>query len=203
MDSCQGRSGVLSIAGAVLLTVSCDKAPASQAAPSGKSDSAVAARVGDREISLDQVDVKAFQMTMRSPNELYEARRQALEELIAESLVEQEAKARGVTREELIAQEIDAKLPQVTEQDIQGFFDQNRDRLGGQTLEQIGGQIREFLASRNQAAARQKFVGELRAKATVDVSLDPPRVEIAVAQNERSKGPGGAPVTIVEYSDFQ
>jgi hypothetical protein len=191
------------IAGAVLLTVSCDKAPASQATSSPKSDSEVAARVGDKEISLDQVDVKAFQMTMRSPNELYEARRQALEELIGDALVEQEARSRGVTREELIAQEIDAKLPEVSEQDVQNFFDQNRDRLGGQTLDQIRGQIREFLASRNQAVARQTFIAGLRAKSTVDVSLEPPRVEIAVAQNERSKGPEGAPVTIVEYSDFQ
>jgi hypothetical protein len=159
--------------------------------------------VGDREISLDQVDVKALQLTMRSPNELYEARRRALEELIADALLEGEARARGITREELLAQEVEAKLPEVSAQDVEAFFNQNRDRLGGQGLDQIGGQVREFLASRNQAMARQKYLAELRARTTVDVALEPPRVEIVVAANEPTKGPEGAPVTIVEYSDFQ
>lgn len=203
MDSRQGRLPVLPTAVAVLLTVSCDKAPASQPPPRGTSGSEVAARVGDREISLDQVDVKALQLTMRSPNELYEARRRALEELIADALLEGEARARGITREELLAQEVEAKLPEVSAQDVEAFFNQNRDRLGGQGLDQIGGQVREFLASRNQAMARQKYLAELRARTTVDVALEPPRVEIVVAANEPTKGPEGAPVTIVEYSDFQ
>jgi hypothetical protein len=203
MDSRHGRSGVLAIAGAFLLTISCDRAPASQASTSVKSDSEVVARVGDREISLEQVDAKALQMTMRSPSELYEARRQAIEELLADALLEQEAKTRGVSKEELVAQEIDAKLPEVSAEDVQTFFDQNRDRLGGQTLDQIGGQIREFLISRNGAVAKQKYIAGLRAKTTVDVTLEPPRVEITVARNERTKGPEEAPVTIVEYSDFQ
>jgi hypothetical protein len=108
-----------------------------------------------------------------------------------------------VSKEELVAQEIDAKLPEVSAEDVQTFFDQNRDRLGGQTLDQIGGQIREFLISRNGAVAKQKYIAGLRAKTTVDVTLEPPRVEITVARNERTKGPEEAPVTIVEYSDFQ
>jgi hypothetical protein len=37
----------------------------------------------------------------------------------------------------------------------------------------------------------------------VDVSLDPPRVPITVAEGERVKGSETASVTIVEYSDFQ
>jgi protein-disulfide isomerase len=33
--------------------------------------------------------------------------------------------------------------------------------------------------------------------------LEPPRVEVTLAANDPSRGPAAAPVTIVEYSDYQ
>jgi hypothetical protein len=51
--------------------------------------------------------------------------------------------------------------------------------------------------------ARQTYLTSLREKAEVAITLDPPRVPITVAEGERVKGSAEAPVTIVEYSDFQ
>ena len=52
--------------------------------------------------------------------------------------------------------------------------------------------------------ARAQLVDELRDKAgNVRVLLEPPRVEVAVAATDPAKGPETAPVTIVEYSDYQ
>ncbi|HLE72135.1 MAG TPA: hypothetical protein VJH87_20825 [Vicinamibacteria bacterium] len=204
---CGGRGRVLSLAGALFLSVSCDKAPASQAAEArseSASDSNVVARVGDREITLGEVDERALKANMPVFQQLYDARRQAIEELLAEALLEQEAGRLGITREELEAQEIRSKIPEVTAKNIEDFFNQNRGRIPpGQTLEQLSGQIREFLSARNEVTARESYLSGLREKAGVDVSLDPPRVPITVAEGERVKGSEGAPVTIVEYSDFQ
>jgi len=204
---CRGRGRVLSLAGALILSVSCDKAPASQAAQArseSASDPNVVARVGDREITLVEVDERALKANMAVFQQLYDARRQAVEELLAEALLEQEAGRLGISREELETQEIRSKIPEVTAKEVEDFFNQNRGRIPpGQTLEQLSGQIREYLTARNQVTARESYLSGLREKAEVDVSLEPPRVSIAVADGERVKGSEGAPVTIVEYSDFQ
>ncbi len=92
----------------------------------------------------------------------------------------------------------------MTPKDIEDFYNQNRERIPPeQTLELLSGQIREFLVARNEATAREGYLSGLREKAEVDVSLDPPRVPIIVADGERMKGGTEAPITIVEYSDFQ
>lgn len=203
----RGRGRVFAYAGALFLSVSCDKAPASQAArtPSETaSDSSVVARVGERQITLAEVDERALKANMAVFQQLYDARRQAIEELLAEALLEDEAKKRGITAEELETQEIRSKVREVTPGDVEDFFNQNRTRIPpGQTLEQLSGQIREYLTARNQLSARENYLSALREKANVDVTLDPPRVPITVAEGERVKGGSGAPVTIVEYSDFQ
>lgn len=203
MQKWESRLRALGIVGALLFSLSCQGAPASQASTGSGEDSAVAARVGDREITLQEVDEKALQSSMSAFQELYNVRRQALEELVAEALLDQEALSRGVSREELIAQEIESKIAAVTPEEVEQFYNQNRGRIGQQTLDQIGGQIREFLESRNEATARQTYLAGLREKNAVVVSLHPPRVPIQVARGERLRGPFDAPVTIVEYSDFQ
>jgi SurA N-terminal domain len=198
---------VLSLAVALILTASCGEAPGSREARASSgagSDPNVVARVGDREITLGEVDQRALKSNMVVFQQLYDARRQAVEELLAEALLDQEAGRLGISREELETREIHSKIPEVTAKDVEDFFNQNRARIPpDQTLDQLSGQIRDFLAARNEATARQGYLSGLREKAEVDVSLDPPRVPITVAQGEPVKGGEDASVTIVEYSDFQ
>jgi len=206
----RGRGRVLSLAGALFVSVSCDKAPASQSDQATKqtsgvaSNSSVVARVGDREITLSEVDERALKSNMAVFQQLYDARRQAIEELLSEALLDGEAARLGISREELETREIRDKIPEVTAKDVEEFFNQNRARIpAGQTIEQLSGQIHQYLAARNELTAREGYLTGLREKAEVDVALEPPRVPIVVAAEERVKGPESAPVTIVEYSDFQ
>ncbi len=207
MDYCRRRGRMLSLAGALFVSVSCDRAPASQAAQARTataSDSSVVARVGDREITLGEVDERAIRANMAVFQQLYDARRQAIEAILAEALLDREAANRGITREELESQEIRNKIPEVSAKDVEDFFNENRARIPAeQTLEQLSGQIREYLVVRNEATTRESFLSGLREKTEVEVSLDPPRVPLRVADGERMKGSASAAVTIIEYSDFQ
>ena len=166
-------------------------------------DSSEAGRVGDTVITMQEVDDKAMTSNLTVYKQFYDARRLALEELIDEKLLEQEAAARGTSTEELTQKEIESKSEPVSDADVESFYNQNRARMGGQTLEGIGPQIREFLESQRLAQARKNYIDQLRAKAEVSVFLDPPRIALEVADDEPSKGPVDARVTIVEYSDFQ
>lgn len=199
------RRSSLALAGALLLGAACGQAPASQTPPksTASSEDTVVASIGDRRIKLAEVDEKALQSNMSVYQELYNARRQALDEILSEALLEREASSRGVSLDELLEKEVTSKVEPVTEADVQAFFDQNQARLGGRTLDQIGPQIRQYLGAQRASAAREDFLSELKAKAGVAINLDPPRVPIQIASNERIKGPADAPVTIIEYSDFQ
>lgn len=174
-----------------------------RAVPSVSADTSEAARVGSQIITMQQVDEKGIATNMQAYQQLYDVRRTALENLISEALLNQEAAERGITKEELIAEEVEAKIEPVTDEDVETFFNDNRDRLGGQTLEQIGPQIKEYLAAQNDSTVRGAYLDELEKKFAIQVSLDAPRVAIRVADNEPMKGPPDAAVTIVEYSDFQ
>jgi len=80
----------------------------------------VVATVGSGSITLAQVDDKAMQQStssfggMKLSQALYEARRAALDDLVSNMLIDQEAKARGVDRVALIEKEITSKVPSVS-----------------------------------------------------------------------------------------
>jgi hypothetical protein len=176
---------------------------AAQDKPSTKSDGEVVARIGDQLITLEELDEKAVSVSLQPYQALYDARRGVLENMIAERLFEKEAKARGIEVRELVAAEITQKTTPVTDAEIEAFYNQNRGRMRGQTLEQMSGQIRNYLTQQSTAVAQKAFVDQLKKKMSVTISLDAPRRTVVVAENERTMGPANAAVTIVEFADFQ
>jgi len=198
------HQGAIVTVASLLLTAACGTASQSQPqARANPSDETVVATIGGATITLEDVDRKLLETNMTMLQELYNARREVLGELVAEKLLLEEAASRGITQEELVAEEITAKVAPVAEADLQAFYEQNSARLGGQTLEQVSGQIREFMVARNEQAARQTFIDGLRADADVAIALEAPRVPVVVASHERTRGPEDAEITIIEYSDFQ
>lgn len=127
---------------------------------------------------------------------------QALNRLVEERLLEAEAEARKVAKEDLVKAEIADKTPAVTEGDVAAWFEANRARLGGRTLEQIAGQIKGFLEQQRNQERREAYLADLRQKHQARVLLDVARVQVSDADSP-SKGPKQAPVTIIEFSDFE
>jgi hypothetical protein len=165
--------------------------------------SEIVARIGDWSVTLAELDEKTKAANMKAYQALYEARSQVLEQMVSERLVEDEAAARGIDRDELFRVEITEKLQPVTDEQIQEFYEQNKARMGEATFDQVSGQIQGFLTRQQAIVAQQEFVNGLREKADVKIQLEPPRVEIVVAANEITRGPDTAKVTMVFYSDFQ
>jgi protein-disulfide isomerase len=179
---------------------------AQQARRSNPND--VVATVGSAPITLSEVDDKALELPagnfagVKLALALYEARRIALEEMIAIRLMDDAAKAAGIDRAALIEKEITSKIQPVNEPDIAAWYQANQARVQGAALDQVRQPIRAYLVQERMQDVRAKYVGELRSKTTVRMMLEPPRQMVA-AGNSPAKGPAKAPIEIIEFSDFQ
>jgi protein-disulfide isomerase len=150
-----------------------------------------------------ELEQKVAGRLVRVRQEEYELRRQALDELIAERLIAAEATKRKVAPEELLRQEVDAKAVGLPTAQLETLYEQNKARFAGQTRGEALARIREVLGQRAKAERRAAFEKELRSGARVAVGLVAPRVTIAIPAGSPSTGPADAPVTIVEFSDYQ
>ena len=170
-------------------------------------DDVVATVAGSR-ITLGEVDARA--LTVPAANfgnlplaqALYEARRAVLDEMIGNRLIDADAKARGVDRDVVVQQEITAKVTQPSDGDVADWYKSNQQRVQGASLEQVAAPIRSLLVQERTSAARRTYVDRLKASTAVALTLDPPRVTVS-DDGRPSKGPAGAPVQIIEFSDFE
>jgi protein-disulfide isomerase len=171
------------------------------AAGAARAEDGPAAIVAGEPIPLAAVDelVKAQLMEIRSRE--HQLRSQALDELIAQSLLEKEAKARGVSEDALEKAEILDKAV-VPEAESRAYYEANKARIGSMPEAEAMKQIREGLAQQRQGERRAAFAKELRAKYDVKVLLEPYRIPVALG-DAPVRGAAAAPVTIVEFSDFQ
>ena len=181
----------------------CARSPA--ASPPGATEypRKVVAQVGRASITLEEVDRRAAGKLQRLLNEEYDARRQALDELIVERLFQKEAAERGVTQDALLKAEVDAKVTPPTAGDVKTIYEQNRAAAGTRTLAELTPAIERSLREHRLAERAAQFRDELKAKTGVKVTLDAPRVAVTVPADAPVLGPASAPVTIVEYLDYQ
>ena len=194
----------LVLSGMVLLA-SCSSAAQSARQPAPGD---VVATVGAVSITLAEVDEKALQQpasnfgSAKLSQALYDARRAALDDIVAAKLLDLEAKAQHVDRSTLVEKEITAKIPSVSESDVAVWYQANQSRVQGAPLEQVRSPIRAYLTEERMQAVRQQYLDTLKAKTTIRVRLDPPRQAIAAA-NAPARGPATAPIELIEFSDFQ
>lgn len=154
--------------------------------------------------SITENDLAAFdrgQIT-RMNNQIYLTRKQTLDAYLTEQLLTQEAKKRGVTREQLVAQEITEKVATPTDAEVEKWYNDNKGRVGGKALADIKGQIGAELKNQRQQQRQQEFLQNLRKAADLKVLLKPPVIALTV-EGSPARGPEKAPVTIVEFSDYQ
>src|SRR5258708_3005402 len=129
---------------------------------------------------------------------LYELRKQALDQFIDNYLVEQAARRAHLTIPEYLNRETPVPVsdpnarPQYHKYNsaIKIPSDDSKPRLLAP------------VTSQRQAQRQAGLHAKLRSDAHVELQLEPPRLEIAVEPSP-SLGPASAPVTIIEFGDFQ
>jgi protein-disulfide isomerase len=195
----------LALAAAVTF-LACSSAPAQQPAYQAPGD--VAARIGDRAITIRELDDRWRKDDAAQNAEvtqmIYDGRRAALEAIIADSLLAEAAKATGMSADGYLEAEMAKRVTAVTDGEVSTFYTANLSQMQGRPLEAMSPAITRYLTDQRRAQARETIIGELRKKGpAVRVALDVPRVSVAIAAANPTLGSSSAPVTIIEFSDYQ
>lgn len=201
------RAVVLTTLALPLALGGCNRQPANAVpgtpSPAPAGASAVLAEVNGATITLAEVDQRAAGRLGQLRQQEYEIRKQALDELIGERLIDDEARRKGVSREALLRSEVEDKAPGRDPAEIDSIYANNKQRFGTMPKEDALSRIRQILGQRAQAERRAAYEAELRQKAKVAVRLDAPRLTVNAPADAPAMGPADAPITIVEFTDYQ
>lgn len=207
----RSRLALVALTGLALGALGCgplalDSQAERESAPTSSAEgSAVAVVIDGQPITVAEVDEYLKQsfledLMSKPEDEIFEARERAIRNLIQKRIVDAEAEARGLTRDQLF-EEITASAPIPTDEDVASWFAQNQERLRGAELETIAPQIRGFLLDQRRREAWQAFIGPRLDALSYEMVLAPPRKDLEATRLVR--GPVDAPVTIMSFSDYQ
>ena len=193
--------------------------PACAAQPQGTPASGKAAPGGDKVVAkvmgqqvtesevekeageqLEQVDMQLLSCQANAEQQRHQVLESTLQKMVQDKVIAAEAKSRGVSADDLVKTEVDSKVAEVTDAEVDSFYTENQARIR-RPKDQVAAQIKQYLASQRHDEAYNTFVDGLQKKYDVAVMMEPPRREVAATGP--SQGPADAPVTIVEFSDFE
>jgi protein-disulfide isomerase len=142
--------------------------------------------------------------TIAFDQRIHSLHEQNLTELINDEILQAAADEAGLPIEKFVATNVIAEP--ITTEEMRAFYDQAV--AAGEPLPdfaEVEDELEKFMIEQKQKAALSAFRADLRAKATIEVDMPillPPKVSVEAIGNARG-GPASAPVTIVEFSDFE
>jgi protein-disulfide isomerase len=163
-------------------------APAAKAPAAGPD--AVVARFAGGEITAAELDAAT-----------YDNRKETLEQLALQRVLEARAKAEGLGVEALYRREVASKLRPPTDAEVKAFYDEAASHEQLPPLDEIRDQVVQAMGRNAQQKAQQDFLEKLKADSGLKILLLAPRFPVAAVGP--AKGPDQAPITIVEFSDFE
>jgi predicted DsbA family dithiol-disulfide isomerase/Skp family chaperone for outer membrane proteins len=152
-------------------------------------------------VDLENAEVRKAQAEADYDRAKYAAVEKALDGLVTDKLLDAEATKRGVSKIEIVADEVDRKAVPPTDAEIVSFYETNKSRINGE-LENLKPQIHDYLLDQKKDELFSGLIARLRKEHKVESFLEPRRVPVQTA-GFPTLGPVDAPVTIVEFSDFE
>ncbi len=131
----------------------------------------------------------------------YQIKSKALDNLVNQKLLEAEAKKKGVTTDKLLEQEVDSKVAEPTDAEVNAVYLVQKAQLN-RPFPEVKPQLTQALKQAKIQQARQDYSSRLREQAKVSILLSPPRTEVGF-DPARVRGNPKAKVMVVEFSDFQ
>lgn len=166
-------------------------------------DSQVLASVGDKVITLKEIDETTFAQIFPLQQRIYAIRKAALENQITRIVLENEARRRGISVEELNRILTDVKVD-VPVKEVEDAYAENASAFAQMSPDEARERIRLDMETQGRMRAYRGTVEKLRRAARIIISLREPLLPLTGPSNAgESIGNRNAPVTIIEFGDFQ
>src|SRR5213593_3909400 len=132
----------------------------------------------------------------------YKLKSDALDIVIRKKLIEVEAKKRGLSTEELLKQEVDSKISEPSDDEAKGYYFAVKAQTS-LAFDDVKAQVKQLIKNNEIQQARDKYADSLRDKSEVSILLQPSSTVHVTYDAARAQGNPDAPVTIVEFADYQ
>ena len=156
--------------------------------------------INGEKITRADVQAKNGGRLLQPRQDLYQAEQKAVDEFIAQRLLENEAKRQNLTVEELLKKEVSSKVQDPTDEQLKVIYEVSN--VGNQPFEAVREKLIEYVRQARTVKAQGAYLESLRSKSDVVILLAPPRTEVAAGDGPHS-GQANAPVQIVEYADYE
>lgn len=164
----------------------------------------VVATVGGEPITAGTLEVRMKPIIYKLRLSTYQLVREALDRTLNDLLLLAEAKRRNVPPEEVIRTEVTNKVVVPTDAEVEKFYNDNKTRIGAD-LASVKYQIANFLREKGGQDLERALSERLRKSANLRILITEPQAPVYVINTtgEPSRGDVNAPVTVIEFTDFQ
>jgi len=165
---------------------------------------AVLATVGGRPITAGTLSERLKPIVYKLRLNTYQLAKQALDLTINDQLLLAEATRSNVPPEEIVRKEISEKVRPPSEADVAKFYEDNKARISA-PLAEASNQIASYLQEQDRQRLESALSERLRAGANIRLLISAPSLpaQVISVDDDPVRGDANAPVTIVEFTDFQ
>lgn len=179
-----------------------------QLGAASRREPAPAAKIGERTITYDELVLPVANRVFDLQEQIYRLERDRLDQLLAKLVIEREAEQQNRKAHELVKDYLAAQTITVQDGEIAAYYLENRARLGDWrgTEEELKAQIRAYLQQLKREQRLLEYARSLYPRHGVEIYLKEPQyptIQVHLDQDDPVLGPENAPVTIVEFSDYQ
>ena len=167
-------------------------------------NNSVVATIAGQPLKADALLERLKPIIYKMKLDAYQVAKKRADQLVDDMLLLDEAKHRQIGPEEIIRTEISDKVRTPTEAEVAKFYSENKARISGD-LNSVRNQIASYLQNESRQRLEQELSARLRKGANIQwlITEPTPPVQNVSVDNDPSRGDVNAPVTIVEFTDFQ
>lgn len=168
-----------------------------------QSENALVGSVNGKAITAKEVDESVFSQLLPLKQQIYALRKTALENLITRRVLEETAGQRGLSVDQL-KQQLKSGRVEIPSTQVDQLFAENAAAFAAMGVDEAKERLRLDLETQARMKLYRDGVAELKKKAKIELFLEEPRFPaLADLATAPALGPPNAPVTVIEFSDFQ
>ena len=168
------------------------------------SNDAVVATIGGQPLKAAALNERLKPIIYNLKSQAYELTKSQADQLVNNMLLLEESRRRQVGPEEIVRTEVSDKVRPPTDAEVVKFYNENKARINGD-LNTVRNQVADYLQEQDRARLENELSTRLRKNADIRwLITEPPQpVQNISVDDDPARGDANAPVTVVEFTDFQ